>query len=305
MIFHPFYATLSEDQQWAVTSRMMTGSTMPTGSLLGDYVVQQSRPAWGWSDTPTSSSWSSSSATSSWPSTSTSDSGSSAGGEAGIAVVIGFIVVCCVIGGLGPKFQQSSNQASPPAAYHTHNDTTGEAPSRRVITPGASAIASTDQSNVRFVLPPGVNLRSCPTTKCDRITALAPGSKVTITGSAGSGQWLEVDTIDRDGAHVLGYLSARYVAKDKPPLSIAPQTAQPQAPASGPYPRAEPFNPYPTVRAATPFWKCSDDHCWIDDTLYPGMRVHAIGVQAHGWAKIEISGLFGPRVGLVRVEALN
>jgi hypothetical protein len=49
-MLHPLYSALSEREKDSVRLRLITGSSMPTGSVSADMTVRASRDAFGWSD---------------------------------------------------------------------------------------------------------------------------------------------------------------------------------------------------------------------------------------------------------------
>lgn len=326
---HPYYALLSEDAQSAVNIRLLTGSRMPTGSMLGDYVVQKSRPLWGCEDTPATASWISSA--SSWTSCTSGGSSSSggtegSGGAFGIFLLLGFFAAAS---GLFGSHSSSNNYDTLSAALagaptqtrplsSSNPNGTEAADQGRIVEPtrGAAAkppVTTTTASVVArqflgyaIVNPPGVNLRPCPGTDCQAIVALRSGSQLTITG-IGSRRWLEVDAVDEQGAPVHGYVSSPHVTTDQENAHFGVAPPRPASRIMIPYARtAWTTAKYATVYGYAHVWACAVmEGCWIQATLPPGFAVQILEIRGDGWTEISTSRFGQLLRGYIRTEFLS
>ncbi len=319
---HPYYSLLSKDAQSAVNIRLMTGSRMPTGSMLGDYVVQKSRPLWSSEDAPATSSWTSSTSSAS----SSSDGIDGLGGLAGVLLVFGLLAAAV---GTSTSHSARNNDDTPiaaavnapvqtgPLSSSRPNGTDAAHPGRVVLpNPGAATkptVTTTTAPSIAgqffgyaIVSPPGVNLRPCPGTDCEPVMALRSGSLLTITGTDDR-KWLAVDAVDERGAPVHGYVSAHHVTTDQPRSYFGVAPPQAASRAMTPFARGgRTTAKYATVYDYAYLWACAAmGGCWIQATLQPGLTAQIFEIRGDGWTEIRTSGFGQPLQGYVRTEFLS
>lgn len=262
VFFHPSYAQLSESAQSAVAARLITGSRTPTGSMLGDMVVEQSR--WMWEPPASNSSLSSVA--------SHDDSGW--GGLLALPVIFGIMYL--LYGGT-PSTSDDDHRSTTAASQSVYSD-------RDASYTRASHSFQTNTIGDAIVNYPGVNLRSCASTQCDIITALRPGTKVTIRSQPRAG-WLDVDAAGESGQLLHGNVSASHVSNSEDasyssgsPSNDAPYGSFRQMPAAS----REIFR---TLGYAA-VWTWVAGFGWTEATLVPGTKIQPVEFRQDGWAEV-------------------